>query len=80
MAPLTRALVQLRLTNDESPQGRSQPVPGKTLVFVWIFYFFGSKLKFGKTQTFSEQSLVSPDHLFGKQNLKIKQEKKKKPI
>lgn len=43
-------------------------------------FFFGSKLKFGKTQTFSEQSLVSPDCSFGKKSLKIKQEKKKRPI
>lgn len=47
---------------------------GICLDFSFFWVFFGSKLKFGKTQAFSEQSLVSPDCSFGKKSLKINQE------
>lgn len=51
-------------------------MPGKTLGFACIFFFFGSKLKFGKTQTFSEQFGVTR-LLFWEKKLKNKTRKEK---
>ena len=58
------------------PEGKgSASARQNTGICLDFSFFFGSKLEFGKTRTFSEYSLVSPDCSFGEKKLKNKTSK-----